>query len=180
MTWPTTPISTNNLDAGSDEPRLARADLKQTVDQVNAMRDEFGNVAIASATTDQLIQKTNNGWVSQHPKLRAFTERTANIGVVNSGTLTVDFSAGPVQYVYLGGDVTLATANTSLPDCNSVSLWVRHTTDGNEVTWPVTTLSVDGDRNLSVVNGRLDLIHISTVNIFNGNVSLVTVVRNWV
>lgn len=37
MTWPNTTISTTNLDAGTDEPRLARADLKSAVDAVNQM-----------------------------------------------------------------------------------------------------------------------------------------------
>lgn len=39
MTWPTTPINTTNLDAGSDQPALARADLKSMADAVNAMID---------------------------------------------------------------------------------------------------------------------------------------------
>lgn len=37
MTWPTTQIATTNLDAGSDQPKLARADLLDTVNAVNAM-----------------------------------------------------------------------------------------------------------------------------------------------
>ena len=39
MTWPSTPINTTNLDNGADEPRLARADLKNMADAVNAMID---------------------------------------------------------------------------------------------------------------------------------------------
>lgn len=38
-TWPTGSIPTTNLDAGTDSPASARADLKTTVDQVNAIRD---------------------------------------------------------------------------------------------------------------------------------------------
>ena len=37
MTWPNTTISTDNVDAGSDEPRLARAQIKETIDAVNQM-----------------------------------------------------------------------------------------------------------------------------------------------
>lgn len=36
-TWPSTTISTANLDAGSDRPSLARADLKQMADVVNEL-----------------------------------------------------------------------------------------------------------------------------------------------
>lgn len=36
-TWPSTTISTTNLDAGSDRPSLARADIKQMADVVNEL-----------------------------------------------------------------------------------------------------------------------------------------------
>ena len=60
MTWPTTTISTSNMDAGGDNPALARADIKQMADNVNAIKDEFANGDGAkllgietSATADQ-------------------------------------------------------------------------------------------------------------------------------
>lgn len=37
MTWPNTTVSTTHLDAGTDEPRLARADLKDAVDKLNTI-----------------------------------------------------------------------------------------------------------------------------------------------
>jgi hypothetical protein len=42
MTWPNTAISTTYLDAGSDRPSLARADIKLMADAVNAMITEGG------------------------------------------------------------------------------------------------------------------------------------------
>lgn len=36
-TWPSTTVPTTNLDAGSDEPRLARADIKTMADVVNEL-----------------------------------------------------------------------------------------------------------------------------------------------
>ena len=42
MAWPSsTKASTANLDAGSDSPRQARADIKQNVDNVNAIVDYY-------------------------------------------------------------------------------------------------------------------------------------------
>lgn len=42
MTWPVgTKASTTNIDAGSDKPALARPDIKQNIDNVNAIIDEF-------------------------------------------------------------------------------------------------------------------------------------------
>jgi hypothetical protein len=39
MAWPTTDIGTTHMDAGTDNPALARADIKQMADNVNAMQD---------------------------------------------------------------------------------------------------------------------------------------------
>jgi hypothetical protein len=53
-TWPTgTKASTANLDAGTDSPRLARADIKQNVDNVNSIIDMFN---IDSPTANQVLK----------------------------------------------------------------------------------------------------------------------------
>ena len=43
MAWPTITVDTTNLDAGTDSPANARADIKQMADNVNAIKDEFTN-----------------------------------------------------------------------------------------------------------------------------------------
>ena len=56
-TWPSaSKASTNNLDQGSDSPRLARADIKQNVDNVNDIIDMFD----ISTPSDNQILKYNN------------------------------------------------------------------------------------------------------------------------
>jgi hypothetical protein len=59
-TWPSaSKASTANLDSGSDSPRLARADIKQNVDNVNSIIDMFN---IDSPTADQILKyNTGNG-----------------------------------------------------------------------------------------------------------------------
>ena len=52
MTWPTTKASTTNIDAGSDKPALARPDIKQNIDNVNAIIDEFD---IASPSNGDIL-----------------------------------------------------------------------------------------------------------------------------
>ena len=53
-TWPAgTKASTDNLDQGSDSPRLARADLLQNVQNVNAIIDTFN---ISSPTNGQILK----------------------------------------------------------------------------------------------------------------------------
>jgi hypothetical protein len=57
-TWPSgTKASINNLDAGTDSPRLARPDIKQNVDNVNAIIDMFN---ISGSPTDNYILKYNS------------------------------------------------------------------------------------------------------------------------
>jgi len=56
MAWPSgTKAGTTHLDAGTDSPGLARADIKQNVDNVNAIIDEFGDVDIASPSDNDII-----------------------------------------------------------------------------------------------------------------------------
>ena len=53
MTWPAgTKASTANIDAGSDKPALARPDIKQNIDNVNAIIDEFD---IASPSNGDIL-----------------------------------------------------------------------------------------------------------------------------
>lgn len=57
-TWPSgSKASTQNLDSGTDSPRLARADIKQNVDNVNSIIDMFN---IDSPTANQVL-KYNTG-----------------------------------------------------------------------------------------------------------------------
>ena len=41
MAYPTVKAGTTNVDAGTDSPKLARADIKQNIDNVNALIDHF-------------------------------------------------------------------------------------------------------------------------------------------
>jgi len=56
-TWPTSKASTNNVDSGSDSPRLARADIKQNIDNTNSIIDMF---AISSPSQDQILVYNNS------------------------------------------------------------------------------------------------------------------------
>lgn len=66
MTFPTTPVSTANLDAATDDPSLARADLKTAVDYINTIISEantVGGVAVLNgngALTGSMMPSTIN------------------------------------------------------------------------------------------------------------------------
>jgi hypothetical protein len=50
-TWPTTKASTDNVDSGSDKPRLAREDIKQNIDNVNSIIDIFNIGSVSEGQT---------------------------------------------------------------------------------------------------------------------------------
>ena len=59
MAWPTTKAGTTHVDAGSDSPASARADIKQNIDNVNTIIDEFN---ISSPSDGDLLQySTSSG-----------------------------------------------------------------------------------------------------------------------
>lgn len=57
MAWPTTKAGTTNVDAGSDSPTNARADIKQNIDNVNSIIDEFN---ISSPSDGDLLQYSSS------------------------------------------------------------------------------------------------------------------------
>ena len=108
MTWPVTPVSTANLDAGTDEPRLARADIKQAVDNINAIAAEFGNVSAASATNDQILVKSGNVWSGTNTitNLDLLDFDTAAALTPTAGQMTWDAAQGTVQLALTNNVIT--------------------------------------------------------------------------
>ena len=64
MTWPTTPAGTTHLDSGDDNPDLARPDIKQNIDNVNAIISEFGTVAITTPQSGQALVWNGSSWIN--------------------------------------------------------------------------------------------------------------------
>ena len=66
MAWPTTNASTANVDSGSDNPGLARADIKQNIDNINSIINEFGEVVITSPSNGQALvyDADNSRWIN--------------------------------------------------------------------------------------------------------------------
>ena len=64
MAWPTTKATTTALDQGSDNPNLARPEIKQNIDNVNSIIDEFSDVSISTPTDGQVLtyNDTNSRW----------------------------------------------------------------------------------------------------------------------
>ena len=109
MPWPTTSISTTNLDAGSDQPRLARSDLKDLVDAVNNIIADGGRDKVALYTYGDSVTTTNQSTlavVAESPT--ELYDNNANITVsgsniqVPAGTWIIEAPAS--VYMYDTGD----------------------------------------------------------------------------
>ena len=104
-TWPTgTKASTANLDAGTDSPRLARADIKQNVDNVNAIIDMFN---IDSPTNGQVLK-----YNTSNARFELDTDATGS--AVSATTFVGDDSTGtavnPGETFKIAGTQNITTA----------------------------------------------------------------------
>jgi hypothetical protein len=145
-TWPSaSKASTTNLDSGTDKPRLARADIKQNVDNVNDIIDYFtddtGDITIAG---DQI--GLNKGYKE-------------NINTLTSDTnITVDANTASVHSVTLAHNATFTISNMTAGQ--SVSVIVTQDGTGNRtgtftsVKFPtgVTTALSTGASDIDIIN----------------------------
>jgi hypothetical protein len=120
MTWPNTQISTEHLDAGTDSPALARANLKSAVDNLNSVVAEFGNVTIASPATYQVFQYKNNQWQNQYPEISRYSEPVITAG--STGTVDIDFNLGNQHRITTTGNITLRFVNA--PASATATVWI--------------------------------------------------------
>ncbi len=168
MTWPTTTVSTLNMDAGGDNPALARADIKQMADNVNAIKDEFavGDGAVLQSALQNIVEDTT-------PQLGGELDGQGNtISDVNHKNYTetvvamsandIDYSAGTVHTKTITGATTITFSN--LPSTGKVTTWQLHVRNGStNVTWPS---SVDwGDAGApALTTTGLDVISFMTID----------------
>lgn len=81
--WPSsTKASTDNVDSGSDKPRLARADIKQNIDNTNSIIDMF-EIASPSDKDTLVYNSTNSRFETQ---AAVFQEAILQIGTAVSST----------------------------------------------------------------------------------------------
>lgn len=125
MAWPTSNASTDNLDAGSDNPGLARADIKTNIDNTNAIIDEFGNVNISSPSAGEALiwDSVNSYWRNGNAVgtssayIRASLQSTATFattgGSANSGNLNVAIDNDSFSLINsaTGADINLVAGN---------------------------------------------------------------------
>lgn len=143
-TWPSgSKASTTNLDAGTDKPSLARSDIKQNVDNVNAIIDMFN---ISTHTSGDILV-----WDSGNSRFTVSTPVDQGITSVVAGTgISVDQTSD--------GGVTVT--NTAPATGNELENVVEDTTPqlgGN--------LDVNGNSIVSASNGDISITPNGTGNI---------------
>ena len=110
-TWPSgTKASTSNLDSGTDSPRLARPDIKQNVDNVNAIIDMFN---IDSPSANQILK-----YNSSNARFELGTDSTGTaaaattfVGDDSSGTAV---NAGETFKIAGGTNITTAVSGDTV------------------------------------------------------------------
>jgi hypothetical protein len=106
-TWPAgTKAGTTHLDAGTDSPRLARPDIKQNVDNVNAIIDMFN---IDSPSANQILKyNTSNARF----ELAADATGTSS-GITFAGDDSAGINIADGGALYIQGGLNISTSTNS-------------------------------------------------------------------
>lgn len=190
-TWPSTKASTTNLDAGTDKPSLARADLKQNVDNVN---DIIDTLFISSPSSNQILKynSTNTRFeLTTTISTNAIEGITTNgdILITPNGTGDVDLVADQIVIGDANANATLTTNGTgnlilnTNAGTNSGSITINQGSNANIELAPNGTgdvyLSADtvrvGDSNANATittNGTGDLILNTNAGTNSGSITI--------
>jgi hypothetical protein len=142
-TWPTSPASTANLDAGTDRPSLARPDLKTNVDNTNAIIDMFNITASPS-----------NGSILKYSTSTTKFELTADADVNTTYTISAETVSGGANLRLTGSDsstddVKIASGTgitVSRTDANTITI-ASGVTDTN-TTYSISAVADGADANI--------------------------------
>ena len=106
-TWPTVKAGTTHLDAGSDNPGSARADIKQNVDNVNDMID---TIVVTSPTATQVLSYDNGDSRFENVDIDTIAVTTSATQTLTNKTLTTPI----ISSISNTGTVTLPTSTDTL------------------------------------------------------------------
>ena len=106
-TWPAgSKAATTHLDAGTDSPRLARGDIKQNVDNVNAIIDMFN---IDSPSANQILKyNTSNARFEL-----ASDDTGTNSGITFAGDDSAGINIADGGQLYIQGGTNITTTTNS-------------------------------------------------------------------
>jgi hypothetical protein len=141
-TWPTSPASTANLDAGTDRPSLARPDLKTNVDNVNAIIDMFN------------ITSPSNGNILKYSSSTTKFELTADADVNTTYSISAETASGGANLRLTGSDastddVKIASGTgitVSRTDANTIT--IASSISDTNTTYAISAITDGADANI--------------------------------
>ena len=137
-TWPSaTKASTTHVDAGTDQISLARADIKQNMDNVNDIIDIFN---IASPTNGDMMQYSSS--TTKWEKVAS----TAIGSTVKTAQLTVTSTSQNVS----GGYRFLLNTNSGLQDPDNI------------ITFPTDSANSNSDYRFDLASGTYEVTTVQT------------------
>jgi hypothetical protein len=170
-TWPTgTKASTANLDAGTDSPRLARPDIKQNVDNVNAIIDMFN---IDGPTNGQILKynTSNARFELDTDATGSATAATTFVGDDSTGT-----AVNPGETFKIAGSTGITTAVSG--DTLTITGTAQDFTYSSLTGAPTTVSSFTNDSGYITDDGNGDLtITNSTIQSSGDTIDLDDIVR---
>jgi predicted secreted protein len=138
MTWPTQTISTANLDAGADEPRLARADLYSAVQSVNAL---ITTVNLGAAADGNFLKFVTNGNIYPHDHyntVNSYTQQQritqANL-TISSGVVSWNLNTQQAAQITLTQNVTFSNPTNQQAGGTYTVLVKQDGTGGRTITF---------------------------------------------
>ena len=157
-TWPTSPASTANLDAGTDRPSLARPDLKTNVDNVNAIIDMFNVTASPS-----------NGSILKYSSSTTKFELTADADVNTTYSISAETTSGGANLRLTGSDastddVKIASGTgitVSRTDANTITV-ASSITDTN-TTYAISAITDGADANIRLTGSDASIDEIQLI-----------------
>jgi len=157
-TWPSsTKAPTTNLDAGTDSPRLARADIKQNVDNVNSIIDMFN---IPGSPSDNYILKYNSSTSKFDMEAEAGSQSLFNtIAVAGQSNVVADAATDTLTLV-AGTNMTITTnAGTDTITITGPSL--------GDLTFTGSTISAPSNGDLTLTTAGTGVIDLNDTVRFN-------------
>jgi len=123
MAWPTASISTDNVDQGIDRPRVARHQIKQSHEDANAIKDEFGTVDTTGAVDSNVLGYDGTKWAPSENLVFAAATYAATIVAGDSfdssdtwtSGSTVSKNATFLSNGYIDRNSYLSNTNTDNP-----------------------------------------------------------------
>jgi len=157
-TWPTSPASTANLDAGTDRPSLARPDLKTNVDNVNAIIDMFNVTASPS-----------NGSILKYSSSTTKFELTADADVNTTYSISAETTSGGANLRLTGSDastddVKIASGTgitVSRTDANTIT--VASSVSDTNTTYAISAITDGADANIRLTGSDASIDEIQLI-----------------